>query len=80
MRAVAIGMIFGLPAAADRDRRRFAEFQYMRSDVRNDVGTVTEGRILGAGAAAIGDLSRYLLHDGWLDKIFVRKCHGISLS
>ena len=55
MRAVAIRMVFRFPAAADRDRRRFVEFQNAGSDARDHMRAVAEGRIFYPGTSAVGD-------------------------
>ena len=73
--AVAVGVIFRLPAAADGDGRRLGEFQDMWFDARDRVGAVAKGQVLGARAAAIGDAFGNLLYDGGFDEIFVGEAH-----
>src|SRR4026207_2556693 len=73
--AIAVGMIFGSPTAADGDRRRLVEFQNMRLNVRPFMGAVAERRILRARAAAIRHAFRYLVDNRRFDKIVVRQGH-----
>ena len=72
MSAVAIGVIFRFPTAANRDGHRLVEFEYTRRNVRDCMGSITKRRILRAGAAAIGHAFGHLLDDGGFDEIFVR--------
>ena len=53
MSPVAVGMILGSPAAADRDGPRLVKFQDMRRDAGDYVGAVAEGRVFRARAAAV---------------------------
>src|SRR5207249_5757614 len=78
MRAVAIRMVFRFPAAADRDRPRFVEFQNAGSDARDHMRAVAEGRIFCPGTSAVGDAFRYLSDNGGFDEIVVGEWHGIS--
>ena len=54
MSSVAIGMILGSPATADRDGPRLVKFQDMRRDAGDYVGAVAERRVFCARAAAVG--------------------------
>src|SRR5215470_8687932 len=54
MRAVAIGMILGSPAAADGDGCRLVKFQNMRRDISDGVRAVAERRVFRPCAATIG--------------------------
>src|SRR5207245_6401 len=78
MRAVAIRMVFRFPAAADRDRRRFVEFQNMRSDTRDQMRAVAERRIFCPGTSAVGNAFRYLSDNGGFNEIIVGEWHDIS--
>ena len=78
MRSVAIRMVFRFPAAADRDRRRFVEFQNAGSDARDQMRAIAEGRIFCPGASAVGDAFRYLSDNGGFDEIVVGEWHGTS--
>ena len=78
MRAVAIRMVFRFPAAADRDRRRFVEFQNAGSDARDYMRAIAEGRIFCPRASAVGDACRYLSDNGGFDEIVVGEWHGTS--
>jgi hypothetical protein len=69
--AVAVRMVFGFPAAADRYRFGSFEIQNKRFDVRNLVGTVAKRQILASRAAAVRDAFRYLLHDRWFNEVIV---------
>src|SRR6185295_19495278 len=71
MGAVAIGMIFGSPAAADGNGGRLIEFQNARLDIGSLMGAVAEGRVFCPGAAAIRHAPRHLFHDRRLDQIVV---------
>ena len=75
MRAVAIRMVFRFPAAADRDRRRFVEFQNAGSDARDHMRAVAEGRIFCPRASAIGNAFRYLSDNGGFNEIIVGEWH-----
>ena len=65
--AVAIGVILGSPATADSNCCRLVEFENMRRDIGDRVRAVTKRRILGSGAAAIGDAFGYLFDNRWFD-------------
>src|SRR5262249_45626171 len=54
MRAVAIGMILGSPAAADGDGCRLVKFKNMRGDISDGVRAVAERRVFRPCAATIG--------------------------
>ena len=75
MRAVAIRMVFRFPAATDRDRPRFVEFQNAGSDARDHMRAVAEGRIFCPRASAVGDAFRYLSDNGGFDEIVVGEWH-----
>src|SRR5439155_2174379 len=78
MRAVAIRIVFRFPAAADRDRPRFVEFQNAGSDARDPMRAVAKGRIFCPGTSAVGDAFRYLSDNGGLNEIIVGEWHGTS--
>jgi hypothetical protein len=71
VRAVAIGMIFGSPAATYGDGRRLIEFYNMGLDVGSGMGPVAKRRILGPRAAAIRHAFRHLMDNRRLDQIVV---------
>ena len=71
-------MVFRFPAAADRDRRRFVEFQNAGSDARDQMRAIAEGRIFCPRASAVGDACRYLSDNGGFDEIVVGEWHGTS--
>ena len=72
MSTVAIGMVLRPPTPANRDGGRFVKRQYARRDVGPLMRTVAKWQILTPGAAAIGDLLRYLLDNRRFDQIFVK--------
>ena len=71
MGAVAVRMIFGSPAAANRDSRRLVEFQNIRRDVGRFMRAVAERQIFASRAAAVGNAFRNLLYDRRFNEIIV---------
>src|SRR5574342_960147 len=73
--AVAVRMVFRLPAAADGDGFRLLQLQDKGPDAGHRVGAIAEGQVFGARAAAIGDALGDLLDDGGSNEIVVGKRH-----
>ena len=69
--AVAVRMIFRLPAAADGDGFRSFELENERLDVGDRMGSVAKRQILASSATAVGDTFRYLFNDRRFDEVVV---------
>jgi hypothetical protein len=69
--AVAIGVIFGFPTAADGDGFRLFELQNEWLNVCHCVRAVAERQVFASGAAAVGYTFRNLSDNGGFDQVIV---------
>jgi hypothetical protein len=72
VRAVAIRVIFGFPAATDSNGFRLLEFQDEWLNIGSDVRAVTERQVFASRAATVSHAFGNLSNDGRFDQIIVK--------
>lgn len=71
VRAVAIGVVFRSPTAANSNGSRFIEFKHSWGNVGARVRAIAERQILAPGAPAVRNLFAHLLDNRRFNQIFV---------